>query len=303
MAQNKKTEENNYLNAFLSSPIGKEWQGEYNITSHIETEQPDFIFDTGDNKKIGFEITRFFMKSKHCEALRFLKTIGNKLCQYCLKKYNVPISIIIDKYDRKKWEAKTLKEHLERVYNPGFIDIFNEKEIKSKIEPVIDKKIRELQTFPKLIKETIEINGEYLIFSICGFPNIDGKFDCNVNNACISWPDPFDKLQEEIDKKNKKYDGYLKKCDECFLLVYIPNVTEGNYCHFTEEITNHKFNSKFESVFICTDNNCIKLKTHYTLKKLFKKWKQSIKKFKKVSIWFQIFLNGCKRWLIGAKYG
>lgn len=270
MAQNKKTEENNYLNTFLSSPIGIKWKEEYNITSHIETEQPDFIFNTSNNKKIGFEITRFFMKSKHGKALQSLRTTGNKLCQYCLKKHDVPISIIIDKYDKKKFAPKTREEFLKYNYFMGFTDIFDEKEIKSKIEPVIDKKIRELQTFPRLIKETIEINGEYLIFSICGFPNIDGNFDCNVSNSCISWPDPFDKLQEEIDKKNKKYDKYLKKCDECFLLVYVPSVAMGNYCHFTNEITTHKFNFKFKSVFLYTGNECIKLKTHCTLKKLFK---------------------------------
>lgn len=42
----------------------------------------------------------------------------------------------------------------------------------------------------------------------------------------------------------------MKHCDECYLLVCKPGVSKGNYCHFTDEILNHKFTSKFKSSFL-----------------------------------------------------
>lgn len=80
---------------------------------------------------------------------------------------------------------------------------------------------------------------------------MNGKFDCQVNNECFSKEDPFDELQEEIDKKNKKINSYLKNCDKCFLLIYLPDVSHGNYCHFTKKLDKHNFYSKFEDIYIC----------------------------------------------------
>ena len=96
---------------------------------------------------------------------------------------------------------------------------------------------------------------------------MDDKFDCNVNNECYSKEDPLDGLQETIDSKNKKISNYLKKCDKCFLLVYIPDVSTGNYCHFTNSLKKHSFSSKFENIFLCQWNRCFKDENFvYTLK-------------------------------------
>ena len=263
MAQDKKKEENNYLNQFLNTPIGKNWYQTYKIEDRIEKEHPDFIFITHDNRKIGLEVTNFIMKSKHGIALQSLKRIGNKICKQIKDKYGVSISILIDKFDKRKWEARTREEFLESVYNPGFTDHFDEEEIKSKIYPLIDKNIEKLKTFPCLVQEWIEVNNEQLKFSISGFPNTDGSFGCHVNNQSFSKQDPFKELQEEIDKKNKKFDNYLKNCNECFLLVCNPDVSKGNYCHFTDKLNTQKFSYKFSNVFLYDEFN----KTAISLKK------------------------------------
>lgn len=79
--------------------------------------------------------------------------------------------------------------------------------------------------------------------------------------------DPFDALQETIDSKNKKIDNYLKNCDRCFLLVYVPDVSKGNYCHFTNLLKKHLFSSKFENIFLSQWNRCFKDENFvYTLK-------------------------------------
>jgi len=249
MAQNKKEEEINCLNQFLNTKLGKNWYQKYKIKNRLDEEHPDFIFITDDNKRIGLEVTNFIMKSRHGRALQALMRTGNKICKFVHDTYGFPVSILINKFDKRKWCARTREEFLESVYNPGFIDRFNEDEIKSKLYSLIDENIEKLKRFPRLIKETIEVNNEWLTFSICGFPNIDGKFDCHVNNQCFSWEDPFKELQEEIDKKNEKFDNYLKKCDECFLLVCNPDVSMGNYCHFTDKLNSQKFSYKFTNVF------------------------------------------------------
>ena len=78
MAQDKKTEEREYLKYFLATKVGKNWYEKNKIISCQETEHPDFIFMTEDNQKIGLEITQFIVRSKHGRALRHLMNIGNK---------------------------------------------------------------------------------------------------------------------------------------------------------------------------------------------------------------------------------
>ncbi len=264
MAQNKKEEEINYLNQFLNTPEGKNWYQTYNFINRMDEEHPDFIFITQDNKKIGLEITQFIVKGKHCSALQSLMRTGNKICKYILDTYGFSVSIIIDKFNKRKWHAKTREEFLESIYNPGFIDIFNEKEIKSKIYPIIDQNIEKLKGAPYFIKETIEINNEWLTFSIDSFQYNPNKYNCHVNNECFSLEDPSKELQEEIDKKNEKFDSYIKNCDECFLLVCNLDVSKGNYCHFTDKLNTQKFSYKFTNVFFYDEDDkriiCLKNK-------------------------------------------
>ena len=141
MAQNKKQKEKKYLIDFFNSHVGQKWKAQQGIISYEETESPDFIFLTNKNKKIGMEITNFFAKSKHCRATQVLTNIGNKVCRYCHKKYNLEISILIDKYDKRIGQPKSKEELWDLYYNPGFTNIFNEEEIKPKIEKTIDENL------------------------------------------------------------------------------------------------------------------------------------------------------------------
>ncbi len=149
--QKHKEEEKEILNYFLSTPMGKRWYNKLNVKETIETESPDFIFLTQTGKKIGLEVTKFLVKSKHRRALQALKNTGNKICNYSLKHHNLPLSIIIDKFDKRIHQGRTKKDLLDAVYNPGFIDIFNEKEIKAQIEPFIDDNVEKLKKFPRLV--------------------------------------------------------------------------------------------------------------------------------------------------------
>lgn len=264
MAQDKKAEEQEYLQCFLSSDEGKKWYQQNKIVSCQDGEAPDFVFMTEDNKKIGLEITQFIVKSKHGKALRHLMTIGNQACRYAQKQYGLNISILIDRWDKRKWCARTRQEISKAVYNPGFWNIYDKQAIKSGIEQIIDRNAKELKQWPYLVKESILVQNECFNISISALKNVDGKFDCHVNNECYSKEDPFDELQEKIDKKNEKINNYLRKCDKCFLLIYLPGVSMGNYCHFTKRIENRVFTSRFESTFLCQWNRMF-LKDNFVL--------------------------------------
>lgn len=254
MAQDKKSEEREYLKCFLTSDEGKKWYEKNKIISCQESEHPDFIFTTEDNQKIGVEITKFIVKSEHGRALQHLMSIGNQACKYAQKQYGINVSILIDKFDKRLHQARTYQEMMEALYNPGFWDIYNKKAIKSGIENIIDGNVGNLKKWPYFVKESIIVQNEYFNITITTFPNMNGKFDCDVNNECYSKENPFDELQTEINKKNEKIDSYLIKCDKCYLLIYLPEVSKGNYCYFTSLLKKHVFHSKFESTYVCQWN-------------------------------------------------
>ena len=112
MTQDKKTEEREYLQYFLSSDEGKKWYLQNKIKSCLDGESPDFVFITEDNHKIGLEVTKFIVKSRHGRALQHLMSIGNQVCKYALKKYGVNISILIDQWNRRACQAQTYKENV-----------------------------------------------------------------------------------------------------------------------------------------------------------------------------------------------
>lgn len=51
MSQDKKAEEREYLQYFLSSDEGKKWYQQNKIVSYRDDEAPDFVFTTENNKK------------------------------------------------------------------------------------------------------------------------------------------------------------------------------------------------------------------------------------------------------------
>ena len=91
---------------FLNTHIGKAWNSEYKIESSNHSDSPDFLCQTKDNKTIGLEITQFFIEHKNLPYSRSLTRIGNNVCKLAKKEFNLDISIIIDKYDKRIWSTK-----------------------------------------------------------------------------------------------------------------------------------------------------------------------------------------------------
>jgi hypothetical protein len=56
-------------------------------------------------------------------------------------------------------------------------------------------------------------------------------------------------IQSCIDKKNPLYEKYLKKCDECWLLIVVDVFKNSQSFEIGGEISNNKFESKFERIY------------------------------------------------------
>ena len=108
----------------------------------------------------------------------------------------------------------------------------------------------------KVGQEWIQVDNEHFKISMdpiaCPWT---GKYDCNVNNAGMVKQNPIDELQIYIDKKNDKIQSYSKDCTKCYLLIIVPNAYNANYCSFDNLLLKHRFNSKFEKVFLYSEES------------------------------------------------
>ena len=254
----KKLEEE-YLTKFLNSNLGRKWYEGNSIIEIKESEAPDYIFKTSNNRTIGFEITQFFYEHKNKEYSQVLTTIGNKICKMAKEKYNIEISILINQYDRRELSPNQ-NEILDYAYNPGFAELPPLKQFKTELEKILLEGFETLIRY-KLVQKWIKIEDEYYQISMQTFPSISsGKFDCHVNNAGEVKFNPFEELQACIERKNVKVKKYCKNMDKLCLLVFVPDGKLGNFCSFNFEIDLHKFISNFDEIFLCEEKgNCYHL--------------------------------------------
>ena len=154
-----------------------------------------------------------------------------------------------------------MKDHLDYAYNPGFSELPDAKILKQKMRDVLKNNIEKLRQ-GWLVQEWIKVDNEHFKISmdpiVCPWT---GKYDCHVNNSGMVKQNPIDELQTCIDKKNDKIQSYSKDCTKCYLLIIVPNAYNANYCSFDNSLFEHKFNSKFEKIFLCEENG----KYAYTL--------------------------------------
>jgi hypothetical protein len=61
--------------------------------------------------------------------------------------------------------------------------------------------------------------------------------------------DPITLLQEAIDKKEKKLQNYMEKCDECWLLIGVDEWTAPESIDFTQRGTDHVYKCGFSRLF------------------------------------------------------
>ncbi len=246
----KKVEELDCLEKFKSTPLGYEWYCRNAIVKTIPCEPPDFLFQTKCKGIIGLEIADIIAANENTKFSQTLKRVGDQVCYYVQQKYNIDISMTIDKFNKDMF---CRKDHRLSAYKMGFSELPSPKrlrELKCKMLELFDQHIEELKKWPNLIKGSIEIEEDYFNISAdlpCKPYIISG---CSVNNALRVIEDPINVVQKVILDKNEKLDAYLKKCKECSLLLYVPYFKKGSVCSFSKKFLNHKFESRFKEVFL-----------------------------------------------------
>lgn len=245
----KKQEEKEQVNIFFNTNIGKSFIAKNNIIDIQESESPDFILIKKDETQYALEVTQFIAKNKNTQYSQALIRYGNNLCRYAAKNYGINISILIDKYDPRKF-SPNWNDYIDYAYNPGFSKIPKKDAVNKELKNILTKNVDNLKS-GKLVQECIKIEDDYFKISIdpfiCPWTN---KYDCLVNNVGMVAIDPIKELQKRIDKKNNKIGKYKTNSSKCFLLIYVPDTRCGNYYSFTENMFQHKFKSNFDNIFL-----------------------------------------------------
>lgn len=256
----KELEEKEQVEKFFKTKVGQEWYEGLGAVDYVKSEAPDFKIKTINGDTIALEITKFIAENKNLKFSQALTRIGNKICREAEKKYNLHIHVLIDKYDDRKFSIRW-KDHLDYAYNPGFSELPDAKIFKQKLQDILRNNIEKLRK-GLFVQEWIQVDNEHFKISMdtiaCPWT---GKYDYHVNNAGMVKQNPIDELQIYIDKKNDKIQSYSKDCTKCYLLIIVPNAYNANYCSFDNSLFEHKFNSKFEKIFLCEENG----KYAYTL--------------------------------------
>ena len=252
----KETEEKEQVEKFFKTKVGQEWYEGLGVIDCVKSEAPDFKIKTINGDTIALEITKFIAENKNLKFSQALTRIGNKICREAEKEYNLRIHILIDKYDDRKFSIHR-KDLLDYAYNPGFSELPDLKTLKQKMHDVLKNNIEKLRQ-GWLVQEWLQVENEYFKISLESFAcPWTGKYDCHVNNAGMVKQNPINELQICIDKKNDKINSYSANCNKCYLLIYVPNAYNANYCSFDNLLLKHRFNSKFEKVFLYSEESDI----------------------------------------------
>ncbi|MDO5437472.1 MAG: hypothetical protein Q4F80_04675, partial [bacterium] len=136
----------------------------------------------------------------------------------------------------------------------GFSDVPSPKEFKEKLQEFVSANVDNLKR-SGFVKGWITIQDEHFQISVKTFSSIcSGKFDCHVNDTGCCKEDLIEELQACIDEKNNKFESYIKKCDDCYLLVVLTDSSKGSFCFYTDVLLNHKYIFKFKEVFFYDEN-------------------------------------------------
>ena len=173
----KKQEEKEQITCFFNTQVGKFFLLKNNIAEIKESESPDFLLIKKDETKYALEHTQFIAKNKNTQYSQALIRYGNNLRRYASENYGINTSILIDKYDPRKF-SPNWNDHIDYAYNPGFSKIPKKDAVNKELENIITKNVDNLKS-GKLVQEWIQIEDDYFKISIypfiCPWSN---KYDC-----------------------------------------------------------------------------------------------------------------------------
>lgn len=235
-----------YLSQFVDTPEGKEWKSKNILCVDEAQEEPDFLFATPTNTKIGLEIVDWVNQTRECRTTQILSDIARDICQIVKKERNINLSLTIDIYDPNQWEIRTREDFLRHAYHPGVKHLHgNKAKIKKQFLEVVLSTPNLTERFEQ---KWVDVDSQHFKLSFCRSWRDYPEFF--VNNISTCWDDPVHAIQNVIAKKNKKYINYIKNCESCSLLIVPPLYSTGNCLIEPQTISSYRFNSKFPNVYV-----------------------------------------------------
>jgi hypothetical protein len=188
---------------------------------------------------LGIEHTRLFKVTKHPNAPQALESFRQQIvesAQKCCEKDIPPLWVQVW-FNFNQVVPKNKKIEIERV--SGALAEFVKKWH---------------QENPSKFYESFKLSSEMLpIFQMIITHAWNGKTGLPYHLWTVEGPAVVqnlttEKIQSCINEKNHRYEEYLKKCDECWLLVVI-DIFKDSQSFEIHDQERHRFESKFERVF------------------------------------------------------
>lgn len=222
---NNSQKEQAYFEVFLSA------MGEISIDKWEKGEAPDYVLYIS-GKRIGLELTTLVL-SEELAAIRAAQNDclrrGAELATRCsMDAVEVGVQFRSD-YDRID-AAATAEELVEFV--------------KQKIAKIDDSKTWHFyESGLKHVKwvhiQLGTVNGQRWLF-VHRF----GRIHMNWMRV-----DPVEEIQARIDEKQRKFQNYTRRCDECWLLIGVDEWTAPEAVAITEQLETHSFSGDFQRLF------------------------------------------------------
>ena len=188
---------------------------------------------------LGIEHTQLFKITKHPNAPQALESFRKQIvdtAQKCCEKDIPPLLVKVWFYFNQA-VPKNRKQELKRISGAlvGFVKKWHQEN---------PSKYYEYFRYPSELPTITQIGIVHAWDGKTGLP----YHLWTVEGFAVVQNFTSEKIQSCINEKNARYEEYLKRCDECWLLIVIDTFKDSQSFEMPDRI-DHKFESKFERVF------------------------------------------------------
>jgi hypothetical protein len=201
-------------------------------------ENPDFLIKH-DSGVLGIEHTQLFKITKHPNAPQALESFRKQIIETakkCCEKNIPPLLVRVWFYFNQK-VPKNRKQEIKRISEAlvGFVNKWHQEN---------PSKFFEYFSYPSELPAITQIGIVHSWNGKTGLP----YHHWIMEGPAVVGNFSTEKVQSCINEKNDRYEEYLKRCDECWLLIVIDIFKDSQSFEMPARI-DHRFESKFERVF------------------------------------------------------
>ena len=199
-------------------------------------ETPDFIVDSG-NRRIGVELTRIYVDAPEepnsLQSREAGKTRITRLAERFFNEKNLS-EVYVDLFFNRTWQPyRNQEERIARAVAQVVFDNFPSEGQQVWVKYRLGS------------AQPIEVD----LISIYRTQDF-GRDRWRWREAGEVKKEAITDIQSEIDKKLRKVNECLTKCDECWLLIVVPSWTPAGMVHPARSSLEHTYTSQFSRVYL-----------------------------------------------------